>query len=223
MERMFQHIYMLPLFISTVLSLKSFRRRWPAPYRLFSILLLFIFIIELFAYLWKFYFINFRNWPYSKSNLWLYNSFLIPQYLLYMAFYYQILRKTYIGQIIPVLAIAFTAFAVVNMLFWQSIHSIESYTLAMASSIVIVMVVTWFNKMLKEKEIINLSTHPATWISVGAFIFHSANIPFILSLNYLVNNNMSLALALFYIFLALNCIMYMSYIIAFLCQPPQPI
>jgi len=222
MERMIQHIYLLPLFISTVLSFRALGRKWPASYGLFSILLLIIFLVELLAYLWKFYFVTFRNWPYSQSNLWLYNSFLIPQYLLYMAVYYKALHSKKTRTIIVILAVVYLVFAAVNFSL-QGIHGIDSYTLAMADGIVLFMTVAWFNQVLREKEIIRLTAHPMVWISVGAFIFHAANLPYILSLDFLIHNDISLAIALFYIFLALNCIMYSFYTIAFLCHPPPRI
>ena len=211
---------MLPLFVSAVLSCRFLGRKRPAAYRIFSILLLTIFLVELLAYLWKFYFVTFRNWPYSQSNLWLYNSFLIPQYLLYMAVYYKALHSNKIRTIILLLAVGYAVFAMVNIFFLQGIHNIESYTLAMADGIVIFMTVAWFNQILREKEIIRLTMHPMVWISVGAFIFHAANLPYILSLDFLIHNDISLAIALFNIFLALNCIMYSLYTIAFLCPRP---
>ena len=213
---------MLPLFISMLLSLKTFRLKWPAPYKTFSILLLSVFFVELAAIVWAYYFTFRKGRSYGPSNLWLYNVFLIPQYLLYMAVYYQVLRSATIKRILIGIGIGYTIFAVVNMLYFQNIQSIDSFTLAMASSIVILMTVTFFNQLLKEKEIIDLGTHPMVWISIGAFIFHSACLPYILSLNYLIRTNLPLAIALFYIFLSLNCIMYSLYIIAFLCRPPLP-
>jgi len=220
MQRMIQHLYMVPLFISMFLSFKSFRMKWPPPYRTFSILLITISGTELLAYLWKFFFFNLRNWPYSQSNLWLYNSFLIPQYLGYMAVYYQALESVRIKKTIIGLAIAYAVLGLLNNFFLQGIHNVDSYTVVMAGSIVIFMTVAWFNQTLRGKELIRLQSHPMTWISLGALIFHAAELPYILSLNYLVRINIPLALALFYIYLSLNCIMYTAYIIAFLCQTP---
>jgi hypothetical protein len=139
-----------------------------------------------------------------------------------MAVYYKVLHSTKLKRAILALAVAYPVFAVVNNIFWQDINSFDSYTLAMADGIVIFMTIAWFNQVLRESEIIRLATHPMVWISVGAFIFHAANLPYILSLDFLIHNDVPLAIALFYIFLTLNCIMYSLYIIAFLCQPPPP-
>ena len=220
MQSLIWHIYMLPLFISMLLSLKSFRRSWHVHYRTFAVLLLFVFLIESIAISWSYYFTFRKGRPFSPSNLWLYNLFLIPQYLLYMALYYQVIRSALLKRILIGIGIVYTCFAVINMLFLQHIDGFDSYTLAMADGIVIFMTVSYFNQLLGEKEIVRLNGHPLVWISVGAFIFHAANLPYILALNYLIHTNIPLAIALFYIFLALNCIMYSLYIIAFLCRPP---
>jgi hypothetical protein len=220
MWSLIQHIYMLPLLISMLLSLKSFRQGWHAHYRIFAVLLLCVFLIESMAIWWSYYFASRKGRTFGPSNLWLYNLFLIPQYLLYMTLYYQIIRSALLKKILIGIGIVFTGFAGINMLYLQEIHGFNSYTLAMADGIVIFMTVSYFNQLLEQKEIVRLSSHPMVWISVGAFIFHAANLPYILALNYLIRTNIPLAIALFYIFLVLNCIMYSLYLIAFLCRPP---
>jgi hypothetical protein len=220
MQHVVQHIYMIPILASTILGLRSFRERWAPAYRLFSLLLCAVCFVELTAISWSLYLAHLHGWPWSDSNLWLYNLFLIPQYILYMAVYYLEIDSTHIKKAILACALVFTAFAVFNMGWLQGLHSVDSYTLTLASVIIIFMTVTWFNQLLHKKEIYKLSSVPLVWISAGAFIFHAADPPYLLSLNYLVAHNRPLAIALFYIFLILNCLMYAFYTIAFLCQPP---
>ena len=205
-----------------LLSLKSRRREWHSHYRTMSLLLVCVFLIETMAFSWSYYFYTFfkRGGHFDKSNLWLYDLFLIPQYLLYMRLYYQIIRSALLKKIIIGLGILYTSFAVFDMVYLQKLKQADTYTVVMADGIVIFLTVSYFNQLLEEKEIIRLSSHPLVWISVGAFLFHATNLPYILALNYLTHSNPSLALALFYIYLALNCIMYSLYTIAFLCRPP---
>ena len=220
MEYLIQHLYMIPVIVSAILSLKSFRGRWPRAYQLFSLMLCAICCIEAVAITWSIYLVHLPGWPWGSSNLWLYNLFLIPQYLLYMRVYYLESRSNRIKRIILVSACVFTAFAIFNMGWLQGFNNIDSYTLTLASAIVIFMTVTWFNQLLHDKVIHRLGRHPLVWISAGAFIFHATDLPFMLSLNYLVRHNVSLAVLLFYVFDGLNFLMYTLYTIAFLCQPP---
>jgi hypothetical protein len=89
-----------------------------------------------------------------------------------------------------------------------------------ASAIVLFLTISYFEQLRKEKEVIRLTKHPMAWLSLGAFIFHAATLPYIICLDYLIQHNVSLAIALYYIYLGLNCILYSLYSVAFLCQKP---
>jgi hypothetical protein len=218
MLQVIQHIYTIPLLTSALLSLRAFRRQWPLPYRIFSLLLFFVLAIELMAISWKYYHHYIGAGHRATSNLWLYNSLLVPQYLLYMAVYYHVLRSARIKKIILIAGVLLILTGIINPLFFQSIHSVNSVTLVMASAIIIFLTVTWFEQLRREEEQTPLITNPMAWISLGAFIFHAAFLPYIIGLNYLSNVNISLAIALFYVFLILNCVMYTLYSISFLCK-----
>lgn len=220
MQRMIQHIYIIPLFLSMLFSLKSIRLKWPVQYRIFAVLLICVSIVELFALLWKYWLFDIGNQHYSDSNLWLYNSFLIPQYLLYMATYYKVIKSFTIRKAILVTGFFFALFAIFNFFYFQPIDTVNSYTIIFACLIVILLTAAYFEQLIKEKDIIRLTTHPMAWISLGAFIYHTACLPYMITLNYLIANNVSLAVTLFYIYLGLNCIMYSLYSIAYLCQHP---
>lgn len=221
MQKLLQHIYIIPLFVSMLLSLKSFRLRWHVQYKLFSILLILVFVTEVFAICWKYYLHNnIGGGNYSNSNLWLYNIALIPQYLLYLRIYYLVIKSPALKKAIVIIGFIFPAFAIINLLLFQPLNSINSYSLVASSAIVLFLSVCYFEQLRNESEIIKLSAHPMVWLSLGAFIFHAANLPYIISLDYLIHNNLSLAVALYYIYLGLNCILYTFYSVAFLCQYP---
>lgn len=223
MLRLVQHIYILPLMISMLLSLKVFRLRWPAPYKTFSVLLISIAIVETTAILWKYVLHNkIGGGHFSNSNIWLYNCFLVPQYLLYVYVYYQVAASVFRKKIILIAGAVFTILTISDILFLQPLDTISSFAVIAASLLVIFLTTGYFEQLRKQQEIIRLSSHPMTWISLGAFIFHAANLPYMISLNYLIHNNIPLAVALFYIYMGLNCIMYTLYSIAFLrTYPPR--
>lgn len=221
MQKLLQHIYIIPLFVCTLLSLKVFRLRWPVQYKIFSLLLIIISVTELFAISWKYYFYNnLGTYSFTNSNLWLYNIALIPQYLLYLLVYFQTIQSPFLKKIIKILGILFPAFSILNLLFSQSIHTVNSYTIILSSAIIIFLTVCYFDQLRNASESIKLTGHPMVWLSLGAFIFHAANLPYIISLDFLIHKNLSLAIALYYIYLGLNCILYTFYSIAFLCPKP---
>jgi len=220
MQRVIQHIYIIPLLISMLLSLKSFRLKWPAPYKTFSVLLVCISIVEIIAILWKYFLYDkVGDGHFSNNNAWIYNCFLIPQYLLYMYVYYQTFKSKFLKRTITAAGIFFALFTIANILFFQSIHTINSLPLIMAGIIMFFLNISYFEQLIREKEIIRLMGHPMVWISFGVF-FQVATLPYMTSLNYLIRNNISLAVTLYYVYLGVNCVIYTLYSIAFLCRNP---
>jgi hypothetical protein len=222
MLKVIQHIYFIPLLISAILSLKAFRLRWPLPYRLFSILLFVIVFVEIAATSWAYWLYDFNGWTYSKNNRWIYNLSIIPQYLLYMAVYYFIIRNVVIKKTILITSVLFSIFTIVNIIYWQTLYDVNSYTHLIADCIILLLSFVYFEQLKKEKEVVKLSLQPMVWISFGACVYHLLNIPYLFGMNYLVKNNfISFAYSFHYFYLIFQCIMYISYAKAFLCPTPQ--
>lgn len=211
------NMYMLPLLVCAPLSLKAWKRAWPVPYKWFSALLILVLLSEIFAISWKYYY-AYASHTYLPYNIWFYNIAMIPEHLLYMAFYFQVIRSAVVKRWIIIAAIAYFVLAISNM-FFQSIHDMHFGPTLLGYTIIVLLTIAYFDQVRKDKEIIKLSTHPLVWISLGALIFHASDIPYMLSLNYL-NQDTPLAKALSSIHLILNSVMYTLYIIAFLCHPP---
>ncbi len=221
MNKIINHIYLLPLFIAAVLSIRSITQKWAISYRVFSVLLASSFLVELTAVAWRYFLVDTLNWPYSFSTIWLYNSFLIPKCLLYISVYYYAIRSVAVKRMIIITAILLTLFAVINFFFLQPVGVFKGYTIVIPYSIIIFLSIIYFDQLLKQKEIIRLRSHPMVWISLGTFLFHISVLPYLISLNYLTGHYISLALSLYYISLVSSCIMYFLYSIAFLCNNHQ--
>jgi hypothetical protein len=220
MLKVMQHIYIVPILFGALFSTKAFTQGWPLFYRIFSGLLMGVFAIELVSILWKYVFFSIPGWPFSRSNIWLYNAFLAPQYLLYLTAYFFLLKSTAIRRIIIMLGVAYTILVILNWLLFQDIHTVNSISLIAASAIIIFLTVSYFEQLRKDENTGALFAYPAAWISLGAFIFHAANIPYIFCLNFLSLKHPTLAVSLFYVYLILNCLMYSLYTTAFLWKRP---
>jgi hypothetical protein len=219
MLKLIQHLYLIPVFISALLSLKSFRRGWPSHYRTFSILLLCVLFVEVLTYVWE-SLAKTNGWPFSNNSLWIYNIFLFVQYPLYMLFYYRALTSQKIRRTVIVMAVIYFVFGIMNLIYFQDIFRVNSFTLVVASGIVIFLSLAYFEQVRKSKEIIRLAEHPMVWISLGAFLYHAGCAPYMLSVNFLSTYDRSLAIALYFIYMSLIFVMYSLYTIAFLCNPP---
>ncbi len=218
MNKAIYYIYIIPIFLSAISSLQAFRLKWPFSYRLFSIFLFAVLIVELFAILWKDYLFLYKDTfgSFSPNNMWLYNIFFIPQYLFYFWFFSSVIRTRLINRIMKVVLTFFAGFATVNIIAIQGLFTANTFTLVAACLIMLSLIITYFFKLIRQPQIIQLHKEPLVWISLGAFLFHLGCLPFFIWFNDLVTASLEKAYFFMGITVVLNSIMYLSYSIAFL-------
>lgn len=217
---MIQHAYIFPMIISAILSLKTFKRGWPLGYRLFAIYVFWCLLTEIIAWSWVAY--QKSTFPNKQpSNICIFNTFIIPMYIILSATYYSIVKSRLYKKIILFCATVFSLFTIINVLWIQGISVVNSYSNLLADSIVLIYIFLYLEELRKEKEVQRVSTIPMVWIVSGNFIFHLLNLPFILFLDYLNNNYPGMALSFMYMYLSFIFINYVLFIKAFLCPTPQ--
>lgn len=221
MPKFAHFLYLLPLCLSGIFSIKAFRKKWVKPYRLFSIFLIVTLIIELFAISWKLFLHQTGYWNYTKSNLWIYNIYLVPQYLFYFLFFSAVLDNKFLKKASYPVAILYFVFGLANMFFLQLMKQLDTYTIISGSVLVLFCAVSYFIQEINRQEPARVTADPLFWISLGSFIFHTVSLPYFISINFLSRTNLPMAIALFNILLVLNILMYSFYLIAFLCNNPS--
>lgn len=224
MEIVITHIYLIPLLTSAFLSLKSFRLSWPIAYRYFSILLWVMFFFSVCSILWKYVLHETPYWSYTKSNYWLINIYFIPQYVLYFLFFYHVFEEKSLKKIILYTGGIFIIFGLINLIFIQGTLHFNSYTFVFAYLVNVILSIRYFNSTLNKEQqgSVSLLKSPLTWIMLGVFVDHSANIPFVLGLEFLSAKNFQLAYSFFKnIYLVINVLMLILFTIAYTCKPPQ--
>lgn len=222
MPRFAHFLYLIPLTISALISVKAFFRGWAISFRWFSVFLLATMVVELFAVGWKLSLHQTAYWNFPKSNLWIYNIYIIPEYLFYLVFFCKVLEKERVKNIGWPLGLTYFLFGMVNIWFVQGIEELNTYTIIFGGLIAVVFAAAYFIQELNRKVPFPVQGQPIFWISLGVLIFHSVSLPNFIFINYLSRNNLPLAIALFNILLLLNILMYSFYLIAFLCLKPIP-
>lgn len=217
MHKLVYYLYLIPMFVSAIASLKAFRLGWPLPLRFFSVFLITTLAVEILANCWKFWMHSTGYWSFSENNLWIYNYYLVPQYVFYFYFFKQFLKPGLLHNTIWVLAVLYVLFSMANLLFIQKALAINYFTIIAASFIVVILTTAYIRQLITDDNILQLKKQPLVWISVGALIFHAGVLPYFIYSNSLNNSNIGLSLLLFYIVLVLNILMYTLYAIAFLC------
>lgn len=212
------YIYIIPLLISAISSVRAFRLKWPLSYRWFSIFLFTTLLVEVFAILWKDYLYLHKTtyWKFSIHNIWLYNIYFLPQYLFYLFFYYSVITLPTVKRIIRVISPLFILFCILNMIVIQGLYTPNNYTLIVCCLIMIWLTASYFFQLLMQKKLVSLRHEPLVWISCGAFLFHMGCLPFFIWFNTLVTASNAKAYSFLGIAVVLNSIMYSSYSIAFL-------
>jgi hypothetical protein len=215
-----QHIYIIPMIISAILSTKAFKRGWPLSYRLLSVYIFWCLFTEISAWAW----VEYQKVAYHvqrPNNSWILTLSMLPMYILLSGVYYtSISTKLYRKTILFFTAI-FSLFAIINMWWIQKLSIINSYTHLLADCIVFIYIYLYFEELRKGKETRKFSDIPMVWIAAGNFIYHLLNIPFLFLLNYLNKNNPGLALSFIYMYLFFISVNYILYIKSFLCPHPQ--
>lgn len=173
------------------------------------------------AMLWKFLLFKTPYWSYAKSNYWFYNLSFIPVYLLYQIFFYYFFNDDRIKKYITYASALFISFALINIFFIQGILKLNTYTVVAANLVAVILAVRHFKEVRGQAPLIDIKKEPATYIFLGIFINQSTNIPYLLSMPYLVTYNLTLATAFYYVFLAINCLMFVLFAKAYLCPTPQ--
>lgn len=215
----YEYIYLIPLLLSAIFSLRSFGRRWPWPYRIFSIYLIITFMTEVFAISWKWYFYKTAYWKYSQNNHWIYNSVYILGYFLFVLFYSRMLTAPFFKKGLWYFVVPIIVFGWLDYFFIQGPLVMNNYTIILTNISCILLSLSFFRQILKNEEPIRLAQHPMVWISLGSFLYFSGSLPFFIFFNYMYKSNPSLAYSLLYLNNALNVILYSSFLIAFLCKP----
>jgi hypothetical protein len=215
----YNYLYLIPLTLSAIASLRCFRLEWLKPYRVISWFLLVSLAIEAIAICWKWGLNHTAWWEYPKSNLWIYNAFLSIELAFYVTFYYQQLHSPKLRQIMRYGIGPVAVFGVLCYWFIQGPMALNTYTIIVYYIIFVLLSTAFFIQVLNEKEITVLRTHPGIWISLGTFIYYSVALPYCIFLPYLISHKLNWAISLFHINVALDTLMYCFYLISFLCKP----
>ncbi|WP_028788698.1 hypothetical protein [Terrimonas ferruginea] len=215
-------IYLIPMLLAAVLSLRVFIEKWPAPYRIFSALLFATLVIEFGAIIWMWDWHYIFGWNYSDSNIWLYNAGLLVRLILTVWFYHNIIESPRVRKLIRWIGGLALLLLIAVYIGWPH-NTFVGYFL-LFNTVSILLAVLYFRQLLKNDEVIRLEKDPGVWISIGTLIYSMANLPVFTFIDYLVKTNTKAALDSLYYNDALNILSYTLFLIAFLCKPqPKPL
>ncbi|MGD1842185.1 MAG: hypothetical protein ACFB0B_15005 [Thermonemataceae bacterium] len=152
----------------------------------------------------------------EKDNHIIYNIYRLIEtpYLCWL--YSRAVHKGITRQILTIITIVAPLVFILTLTDWHQYNT----TGGLISNIVIIfIIVTYFLDLLRKPTVVDLIRLPLFWISVGLLFFYIGNTPFHGILNYLNQHYRQMAVEYMLLTHILIIIMYICFIIGFLCRP----
>ena len=220
MSNISNYLYVPPLIVTAILSLRSIRRGWPGGYQYFTLFLFLTLATELLAISWKWWL--YRIGGHTVHNLWIYNGLLPFRYLFLFAFFKHLLTEKKIRNSFRFIPAAYLLFSVLNYFFIQKPHHASTYTIICSNLLVIFFSLAFFYQTLHSELPVRLSRTSQTWICLGLFLYHTGTLPLFVFFDYLTQTAPALGNTYLYINDGLNILMNLLFLISFLCKPLYP-
>jgi hypothetical protein len=202
------------LFIAFACSLINFRLH-AVHLKIFSVLLGIDLLNELLASFGMSYL---RAWYGLKSNLPIYNSFILVEFMMYAMFFFYIVEIKWFRKFIITFMMLFPLLWLISVFYIFGISGWNSYIQVAGSTFTILASIVFLYQLYTQEELVSLSRNTEFWISVSLLVFYICNLPYTGMLNYLIKNYEPLAVEFAHILTLLNIVMYSIIIYAFLCR-----
>ncbi len=158
----------------------------------------------------------------NNSNHWIYNVFTPIEFTFYLYFFYIIINNNVIRKGIRIGWAIFFAFAILNISFFQTFWSFNSYTYTLGSIEVIFCCCLYLIDLMRSRDYVNLAKYPYFWVCTGVIFFYLGSFASDALFEFIrINNKTNLSYLTRFIIDSLNVILYSCFIIAFLCPVPK--
>jgi hypothetical protein len=201
-------IYMIVLSLCFLCSLVSWKYGYAWHMKLFSILLGITVITESLAII--------VHKQFHRPNHAIYSWFMLFEYCLYALFFRLLLRHRRARRAIDIFLLVFPlAWAATTFLVFR-LQGWNSYIILLGNVFTIILGLIFFYELFTSEELRNFVEIPEFWIVAATVSYSCCEIPITGMLNYLAVNYESVALKLKIVLQALNILLYLIIMVAFL-------
>lgn len=152
------------------------------------------------------------------DNTIMYNVYLIIYFLFIFYLYWDNLERKLFKNVISILTIIYSLVYIVNFFVLKNFTTkLQVYPFMIGSCFLIITVILYFIEVLNSEKIVLMTKELLFWISLGLLLFNIGIIPWLIMLSYfpiVFVDNLTILKSLF------NClviILYICYIIGFIC------
>jgi hypothetical protein len=210
LKRLLAIIYIVTIGISALSGLIGFRLRRPLHLNVFAVLLVFTFGVE--------------SYSVNHNNVWLYNIFILLEFLTYAWFLSRIIESKKVKKSIRIFFIFFPAFWLFVTLFDFNNKVFNNPCITVGSVFIVFLGACYYYQILLAEKAINLARNPEFWITSGLLMFYCCTLPVFGLFNYLFFYEGSVrayvAIQLIPVLQTLAISLYVLLTYAFVCSLP---
>lgn len=197
------YIPLLPAFLAIIKwRFMSIPQRW------FAILLWCIIVVSFSGRIW--------NVITKESNLPFFYIYILIEYIFLLQIFRMLFKQSSKNIRWLFLTIGFSIVWIINVCIGQGWWAFPDYIHALEAIIIIILVILWFIKMLKEKIILQPYKTFEFWLCAGLLIFFSGNFLLFVFPKFILNAGNEVFLAIWKVNAVLNILLYLLYTIALL-------
>ncbi len=171
--------------------------------------------------LWLIVFISFSGWLWTtiteENNMPFFHTYILIESLIILHIYKSLLSQKRKKLLWLLFSIGFLIIWLLNVTIWPGWWVFPDYIHALEAIIILILVILWFMKMLKEKIILYPYKTFEFWLSAGLLIFFSGNFLLFIFPKFILNAGNEVFLAIWKVNNILNILLYSIYTIAVLC------
>lgn len=156
----------------------------------------------------------------EETNLPGLHLFTLLQTLLILWVYRDFMRTRAQKWVLPLLAIGFSLFAIVNAVWIDGIWKLNPHARAIQSLLILSIIFSYFFALLRNTHFVRLEKEPLFWISAGLIIYFSGSFFIFLASNYFLTSP-DLLRSIYGIHSVLNIIANLFYAAALWVTPPK--
>jgi hypothetical protein len=153
-----------------------------------------------------------------KPNTLLYDLFTVILFPFYFHFFSQVIHFPAIQKKIKLILFFFPVLSLVDIFFIQGPGVFNTYTYSLGALLIVIMGVIYFFQLFNTNQNTNLLREPAFWIITGLLFSFATSLSLLGVINYVSTLSKNTISLLFKLLSFVNTILYILYIIAFICR-----
>ncbi len=224
MKQFFEFFYNTPILfelLAALLGIFYITKYRDLPSRYFVFFLCFTFVFEVvgyFPHLISENFLSFLKGTKFEKNYWLYNPYLIVNFLFYAYYFRYHIRSFKIKKVLGILLTLYLLSSLINLIFSDVYFvAFSAYTFIIGAMLILFVILIYFFEILKSDEILYFNKILPFYVAVGALVFHLGVTPlFIYSKYYSESKSPDFVQIYRIILTAANIFMYTCYTIGFI-------